>query len=147
MNTVKSAWPALAEQAHKKVLELEATLREAKAKEEQLNQQWLRVTNMVGEYRLKQQELERSANLADSVNCRQFLSQLIDVSVEAERTYLRAVSVRYAMVAQLKAANIELEKMKKLVEREKKANSQLAEKKAQRAMDDIATMRHGWRHA
>jgi flagellar biosynthesis chaperone FliJ len=69
------------------------------------------------------------------------------VSVQAERSYLRAVSVRYAMLTQLKLARIEFEKMKKLVERDKQANKQLADKQAQRSMDELATMRHSWRHA
>ena len=106
MSSVISPWPALAEQASKKVNRLEMQLRESKAKEEELNKQWLRVTNMVMEYRDKHTELERTSRLADSVNCRKFLVQLIDVSVQAERSYLRAVSVRYAMLTQLKLARI-----------------------------------------
>ena len=147
MSSVISPWPALAEQASKKVNRLEMQLRESKAQAEELNKQWLRVTNMVMEYRDKHTELERTSRLADSVNCRKFLVQLIDVSVQAERSYLRAVSVRYAMLTQLKLARIEFEKMKKLVERDKQANKQLADKQAQRSMDELATMRHSWRHA
>lgn len=147
MTAVKSAWPVLAEQAKKKVADLEAQLRDSKVKEEQLNQQWLRVTNMIGEYRDKQRALERGTNLADSVNCRQFLSQLVEVSVQAERSYMRAVSMRYAMAGQLQKARLELEKMKKLVEREQKAARQMADKQAQQSLDELATIRHGWRHA
>jgi flagellar biosynthesis chaperone FliJ len=147
MTQVTSAWPVLAEQAQKRVAELEAKVRAAKDQEQQLKDQLMRVTNMVSEYRIKQHDLERSGTLADSVNCRQFLSQLSGVAVTAETNYMRYASVVFALNQQLKAAYIEQEKMKKLVEREKKAQRQLADKQAQKSLDDLATMRHGWRHA
>ena len=49
MSVVKSAWPVLAEQAQKKVAELEAQCLQAKAKEQQQYQQLLRVSAMVEE--------------------------------------------------------------------------------------------------
>lgn len=147
MSMVKSAWPVLAEHAQKKVAELEAQFVQAKAKEQQQHQQLLRVSAMVEEYRVKQRTLEQGSRLSDSVNCRNFLSQLIGVEIQAERGYKTAANNRFDMARELKAARIEFEKMKKLVEREKKATQQLAAKQAQKSMDELATMRHGWRHA
>ena len=69
MSSVISPWPALAEQASKKVNRLEMQLRESKVKEEELNKQWLRVTNMVMEYRDKHTELERTSRLYNLSMC------------------------------------------------------------------------------
>jgi flagellar export protein FliJ len=49
--------------------------------------------------------------------------------------------------SRVKAARLDVEKMKKLVERETKRIASDTAKTAQRRMDEMATLRHSYKHA
>ena len=84
MPDIKSPWPVLADQAQAKLTEAENVLRQARLKEAEAQSSRERVLNMITEYRAKLTQFERQTNLSDSLNCRQFLAQLVDLDVQAQ---------------------------------------------------------------
>ncbi len=147
MPDIKSPWPVLAEQAQAKLTEAENVLRQARLKEAEAQSSRERVLNMITEYRAKLTQFERQTNLSDSLNCRQFLAQLVDLDVQAQLRVQQMAAARDLAAEQVRLARVELEKMKKLVERENKRLVAHQNKAEQQRLDEMATMRHGLRHA
>lgn len=147
MAETKSPWPVLAEQAQVKLNEVDGLWRQAKAALAEAESQRARIVVMLTEYRLKLTQFERQSNLSDSVNCRQFLAQLIELDVQAQLQVQKMQVAVNLVVEQVKAARIDLDKMKKLVERENQQQQRQAAKSAQRRIDEIATLRHSYKHA
>ena len=106
-----------------------------------------RIVAMLSEYREKLNRYERQSNLSDSVNCRQFLAQLVNLDVQAQLKVQQMQAAVDLAASRVKAARLDVEKMKKLVERETKRIASDAAKTAQRRMDEMATLRHSYKHA
>jgi flagellar export protein FliJ len=147
MAETKSPWPVLAEQAQTKLNETESVWRQAKAVLADAENQRSRIVDMLTEYRLKLTQFERQSNLSDSVNCRRFLAQLVDLDVQAQLQVQKLQAAVSLAADRVKAARIDLDKMKKLVEREQKQQQRQAAQSAQRRMDEMATLRHSYKHA
>jgi flagellar biosynthesis chaperone FliJ len=147
MAETKSPWPVLAEQAQTKFNEAESVWRQAKAALADAENQRSRIVDMLMEYRLKLTQFERQSNLSDSVNCRQFLAQLVDLDVQAQLQVQKMQAAVTLAADRVKAARFDLDKMKKLVEREEKQHQRQAAQSAQRRMDEMATLRHSYKHA
>ena len=147
MAETKSPWPVLAEQAQTKLNETEGVWRQAKAALADAESQRARIVDMLTEYRLKLTEFERQSNLADSVNCRQFLAQLVNLDVQAQLQVQKMHAAVSLAADRVKAARIDLDNMKKLVEREQKQQQRQAAQSAQRRIDEMATLRHSYKHA
>ena len=147
MAETKSPWPVLAEQAQAKLAEVEAVLRIAKTHLAEATSHRERIVVMLSEYREKLNGYERQSNLSDSVNCRQFLAQLVNLDVQAQLKVQQMQAAVDLAASRVKAARLDVEKMKKLVERETKRIASDAAKTAQRRMDEMATLRHSYKHA
>ena len=147
MAETKSPWPVLAEQAQAKLAEVEAVLRIAKTHLAEVTSHRERIVAMLSEYREKLNGYERQSNLSDSVNCRQFLAQLVNLDVQAQLKVQQMQAAVDLAASRVKAARLDVEKMKKLVERETKRIASDAAKTAQRRMDEMATLRHSYKHA
>ena len=113
MPDIKSPWPVLADQAQAKLTEAENVLRQARLKEAEAQSSRERVLNMITEYRAKLTQFERQTNLSDSLNCRQFLAQLVDLDVQAQLRVQQMAAARDLAAEQVRLARVELEKMKK----------------------------------
>ena len=120
MAETKSPWPVLAEQAQAKLAEVEAVLRIAKTHLAEATSHRERIVAMLSEYREKLNRYERQSNLSDSVNCRQFLAQLVNLDVQAQLKVQQMQAAVDLAASRVKAARLDVEKMKKLVERETK---------------------------
>jgi flagellar export protein FliJ len=147
MAETKSPWPVLAEQAQAKLAEVEAVLRIAKTHLAEATSHRERIVAMLSEYREKLNRYERQSNLSDSVNCRQFLAQLVNLDVQAQLKVQQMQAAVDLAASRVKAARLDVEKMKKLVERETKRIASDTAKTAQRRMDEMATLRHSYKHA
>jgi flagellar export protein FliJ len=147
MAETKSPWPVLAEQAQTKFNEAESVWRQAKTALASAESQRARIVDMLAEYRLKLTQFEQQSNLSDSVNCRQFLAHLVDLDVQAQLQVQKMQAAVTLATDRVKAARIDLDKMKKLVEREQKQQQRQAAQSAQRRMDEMATLRHSYKHA
>lgn len=121
-------------------------LAQARARREQLQASLTRLQAMMAEYRQRQNRTQAEGQLmADSLNQRQFISQLQQLLDQA----MRAVSQADAQCAQIARsiiqAQLQVDKARKMHEQALAAARVQRERTEQRRQDDLSVMRHSFR--
>ncbi len=142
------AWSLLLLKAQRALQDAQQALARAQAREAQLLASEQRVQAMLAEYRRRQRAvLEDGQMMADTLNDRQFVSQLQQLLDQSMRASTQARIHREAQAQAVLAARAEVDKAEKL-QAHARAREQVWRARAeQKAQDDLATMRFHWRSA
>jgi flagellar export protein FliJ len=146
LNPTRDRWSLLTYKAQQKVNAIQESLVRAHQQLEQFQASEQRLVNMLLEYQGQHaSNVARSHLVADALNQRQFMAQLTQLIDHAKHK----VSLVHAQVAQLRksllAAQLELSKCEKLEAHARAQERVQEQRKEQRAMDDLAIIRHQWR--
>ena len=145
-NPTRDRWSLLTYKAQQKVNAQQESLAAAQQQLEQFKASEQRLSAMLLEYQSQHaSNVAQSHLVADALNQRQFMAQLTQLVTHAKQK----VGAAHAHVAQVRkallAAQLELSKCEKL-EAHARAQERVQEKRReQRAMDDLAIVRHQWR--
>jgi flagellar export protein FliJ len=134
----RECWTVLANKAQDKVSEAQNRLLKAQDVLDKLLASRERIYVMVREYKLKAQTLEQNVHsVSQSMNARQFISQLLQLSERLELDIAQAnVNVEKARQA-LKVFELERLKMQSLVEQDLNAVKIYNRKEEQKQMDAL----------
>ena len=148
MSTSRNCWPVLAQKAQGRADECRQVVNQAWSGVQKAHNHWVSVQRMVAEYTQRYNQAQRNSHtINDSLNFREFLGQLQTLAVKAEQDMLQAkISHQRAQQALAKAEH-EVRKMNKLCELEVARAEQREKRQEQSQMDELAVMRHHWRHA
>lgn len=142
------AWSLLVLKAQRGLHDARQLLAQAQTREAQLQASQQRVQAMLAEYRRRHTEaLEDGQIMADTLNERQFMSQLqllLDQSLRATSEAHRVSQARAQAVA---AARAELDKAEKLQAHARDRERVWRDRAEQKAQDELATLRFQWRGA
>ncbi len=145
-NATRDRWSLLTYKAQQKVNALQESLGAAQQQLEQLKLSEQRLVSMLVEYQGQHaSDVAQSHLVADALNQRQFMVQLNQLIDHAKQK----VSAAQAQLVQLRkgllAAQLELSKCEKLEAHARAQERVQEQRREQRAMDDLAIVRHQWR--
>lgn len=145
-NPTRDRWSLLTYKAQQKVNALHESLAAAQQQLEQLKASEQRLSSMLLEYQAQHAaDIAQSHLVADALNQRQFMAQLTQLVGHAKQK----VSAAHAQLAQIRKAllnaQLELSKCEKLEAHAREQELAQEKRREQRAMDDLAIIRHQWR--
>jgi flagellar export protein FliJ len=145
-NPTRDRWSLLTYKAQQKVNALQESLGAAQQQLEQFKASEQRLSAMLVEYQAQYaNDVAQSHLVADALNQRQFMAQLTQLVGHAKQK----VSAAHAQMAQIRktllAAQLELSKCEKLEAHAREQERVQDKRREQRAMDDLAIIRHQWR--
>lgn len=145
-NPTRDRWSLLTYKAQQKVNALQESLAAAQQQLEQFKASEQRLSAMLVEYQAQYaSDVAQSHLVADALNQRQFMAQLTQLVGHAKQK----VSAAHAHMAQIRktllAAQLELSKCEKLEAHAREQERVQDKRREQRAMDDLAIIRHQWR--
>ena len=137
----RNCWIILERKAHDQVRDLQQQIAMLQSKSDQLQQTLDRLMGMYAEYQAREQKNHQQLGLQNSMNQRQFMSQLLHLRERVQRDLMH----NQGLVAQLRARLIKAEsermKMQALVDQQEQAERQLQATLEQKQMDDIGVRR------
>jgi flagellar export protein FliJ len=145
-NPTRDRWSLLTYKAQQKVNALQESLAGAQQQLEQLKASEQRLSSMLLEYQAQHAtDIAQSHLVADALNQRQFMAQLTQLVGHAKQK----VGAAHAQLAQIRKAllhaQLELSKCEKLEAHAREQELVQEKRREQRAMDDLAIIRHQWR--
>lgn len=145
-NPTRDRWSLLTYKAQQKVNALQESLAGAQQQLEQLKASEQRLSSMLLEYQAQHAaDIAQSHWVADALNQRQFMAQLTQLVGHAKQK----VGAAHAQLAQIRKAllnaQLELSKCEKLEAHAREQERAQEKRREQRAMDDLAIIRHQWR--
>lgn len=146
LNPTRDRWSLLTYKAQQQVNALQESVAEAQQQLEHLRASEQRLVNMLTEYQDQHaSDVAESHLVADALNQRQFMAQLNQLIDHAKQkvgaAHARLVQLRKALLN----AQLELSKCEKLEEHARAQERIHEQRREQRAMDDLAIIRHQWR--
>ncbi len=142
------AWSLLVLKAQRAHQEAQQALAQAQAREAQLIAAEQRVQAMLAEYRRRHTAgLEDGQLMADTLNERQFMSQLQLLLDQSMRATTQARHLCEAQARAVVAARAEVDKAEKLQAHARQRERVWRDRAEQKAQDDLATLRFQWRGA
>jgi len=146
LNATRDRWSLLTYKAQQKVNGLQESLAAGQLQLEQFKASEQRLTTLLLEYQTQYaSDVAQSHLVADALNQRQFMAQLNQLIDHAKQK----VHTAQAQLAQLRkallAAQLELSKCEKLEAHARAQERVQEQRREQRAMDDLAIVRHQWR--
>lgn len=146
LNPTRDRWSLLTYKAQQKVNALQESVAGVQQQLEQLKTSEQRLVTMLAEYQEQYDtDVAQSHLVADALNQRQFMAQLTQLIDHAKQK----VSAAQAQLAQLRkallSAQLELSKCEKLEAHARAQERVQEQRRDQRAMDDLAIVRHHWR--
>jgi flagellar export protein FliJ len=145
-NPTRDRWSLLTYKAQQKVNALQESLAAAQQQLEQHKASEQRLSSMLLEYQAQHAaDIAQSHLVADALNQRQFMAQLTQLVGLAKQK----VGAAHAQLAQIRKAllnaQLELSKCEKLEAHAREQERVQEKRREQRAMDDLAIIRHQWR--
>ena len=148
MSEIRQCWPVLVQKAQAQVDAQRVQVAKAWQQVQKSHDHWASLQRMLAEYRQRYMDTQRANHsVSDTLNYRAFIGQLQVLSVRAEQELVQAKLVHQQAQKVMAEAEKELRKMTKLTELEAERALAKDRVKEQRAMDELAVMRHQWRHA
>ena len=143
MNTqTRSCWPVLAQKARDAVTQAQTELAQAHEKAALLQASLDKVSKLYNEYR--QQEMSPATTglgMQDRMNQRQFMNQLLSLQQRVVQDLGAAQSAVEKQRKKLILAELETQKMDKLVENDKQAVRKTLDRLDQARLDELGVMR------
>jgi flagellar biosynthesis chaperone FliJ len=142
------AWSLLVLKASRTLQDAQQRLSQAQTREAQLQASELRVRTMLMEYRRRHNDVTAGGQLmADTLNDRQFMHQLLQLLDQSLRACTAARIQREALAREVTQARMELDKAEKLEVHARARERVWRDRAEQKAQDDLATLRFQWRGA
>lgn len=147
-DTAHDAWSLLVLKAQRALHEARQLLAQSQAREAQLLASEQRLQAMLAEYRRRHSDaLEGGQLMADTLNERQFMSQLQLLLDQSLRATTEARRIRESRAQAVAAAQAALDKAEKLQAHARDRERVWRERVEQKAQDELATLRFQWRGA
>jgi flagellar export protein FliJ len=141
-STPTRPWHLLAEKAQRAADDARQALQACLDKLNQLHSAEQRLSGMLSDYRHRhQQQLRDGQLMSDQINSQRFIQQLQQLHFHAMREVAQCRVQRDQLQQQLVAAQLELDKMRKLVEQEQQRVARKGEKAEAKRLDEMAVMR------
>lgn len=142
----RSCWPVLAQKARDAVTQAQTELAQAQDKVLQLQASLEKVSRMYEEYR--KQEITPAATglgMQDRMNQRQFMNQLLSLQQRVRQDLGAAQSVVEQQRKKVILAELETQKMDKLVEHDRQSVRKTLDRQDQARLDELGVMRFNLR--
>jgi len=145
-NATRDRWSLLTYKAQQKVNVQQESLGAAQQQLEQLKASEQKLVGLLLEYQEHHTKITAKSHLVvDALNQRQFMTQLTQLIDHARQK----VGMAHGQVAQMRkslmTAQLELSKCEKLEAHARAQERVQEQRREQRAMDDLAIVRHQWR--
>lgn len=135
-------WHLLVNKAQRRTDDARHALQANQEKLTHLQSAEQRLSGMLSDYRHRhQQQLRDGQLMGDQLNSQRFIQQLQQLHIHAMREVAQCRAQGDHLQRLLLQAQLELDKMKKLVEQEQQRAVQSAEKAEAKRLDDMAVMR------
>jgi flagellar export protein FliJ len=137
---VRACWSALEGKAEQKITQLRAEITQAEQLRDSLLASQQRLENLYEEYRAKTMAADTSRGMADAMNQRQFMSQLLTLRQRVERDIGTSQLHLQTLAHRMLQAEAERLKMKTLTENDRLAVQKHLLKREQHSMDELGML-------
>ena len=137
---VRACWSALEGKAEQKITKLRADTAQAQNLLESLVASQQRLENLYEEYRVKMAATDSSKGMSDTMNQRQFMSQLLTLRERVERDINTSRLHLQTLAHQMVQAEAERLKMKTLTENDRLAVQKHTNQREQKSMDELGML-------
>lgn len=137
---VRACWSALEGKAEQKIAQLRAEITQAEQLRDSLLASQQRLENLYEEYRAKTMAADTSRGMADAMNQRQFMSQLLTLRQRVERDIGTSQLHLQTLAHRMLQAEAERLKMKTLTENDRLAVQKHVLKREQLSMDELGML-------
>ena len=137
---VRACWSALEGKAEQKITQLRAEITQAEQLRDSLLASQQRLENLYEEYRVKTIAADTSRGMADAMNQRQFMSQLLTLRQRVERDIGTSQLHLQTLAHRMLQAEAERLKMKTLTENDRLAVQKHVLKREQHSMDELGML-------
>jgi flagellar export protein FliJ len=137
---VRACWSALEGKAEQKITQLRAEITQAEQLRDSLLASQQRLENLYEEYRAKTMAADTSRGMADAMNQRQFMSQLLTLRQRVERDIGTSQLHLQTLAHRMLQAEAERLKMKTLTENDRLAVQKHVLKREQLSMDELGML-------
>ena len=137
---VRACWSALEGKAEQKITQLRAEITQAEQLRDSLLASQQRLENLYEEYRVKTMAADTSRGMADAMNQRQFMSQLLTLRQRVERDIGTSQLHLQTLAHRMLQAEAERLKMKTLTENDRLAVQKHVLKREQHSMDELGML-------
>ena len=137
---VRACWSALEGKAEQKITQLRAEITQAEQLRDSLLASQQRLENLYEEYRAKTMATDTSRGMADAMNQRQFMSQLLTLRQRVERDIGTSQLHLQTLAHRMLQAEAERLKMKTLTENDRLAVQKHVLKREQHSMDELGML-------
>ncbi|MDH4478975.1 MAG: flagellar FliJ family protein [Rhodoferax sp.] len=137
---VRACWSALEGKAEQKITQLRAEIVQAEQLRDSLLASQQRLENLYEEYRAKTIAADTSRGMADAMNQRQFMSQLLTLRQRVERDIGTSQLHLQTLAHRMLQAEAERLKMKTLTENDRLAVQKHVLKREQHSMDELGML-------
>jgi flagellar export protein FliJ len=137
---VRACWSALEGKAEQKITQLRAEITQAEQLRDSLLASQQRLENLYEEYRAKTMAADTSRGMADAMNQRQFMSQLLTLRQRVERDIGTSQLHLQTLAHRMLQAEAERLKMKTLTENDRLAVQKHVLKREQHSMDELGML-------
>lgn len=138
MRQARNCWPALVKKANDEVTQTQTDLVAALNRVDQLNASHQRLCRLYDEYRLKEQQPQTEVmGMQASMNQRQFMAQLLNLQHRVVLDISKAETLVTSLRKKRLLADMELQKMRALQEKDLLAVRHDQQKYEQRQMDEL----------
>jgi flagellar export protein FliJ len=137
---VRACWSALEGKAEQKIAQLRAEITQAEQLRDSLLASQQRLENLYEEYRAKTMAADTSKGMADAMNQRQFMSQLLTLRQRVERDIGTSQLHLQTLAHRMLQAEAERLKMKTLTENDRLAVQKHVLKREQHSMDELGML-------
>lgn len=138
MRQARNCWPALVKKANDEVTQTQTDLVAALNRVDQLNASHQRLCRLYDEYRIKEQQPQTEVmGMQASMNQRQFMAQLLNLQHRVVLDISKAETLVASLRKKRLLADMELQKMRALQEKDLLAVRHDQQKYEQRQMDEL----------
>jgi flagellar export protein FliJ len=137
---VRACWSALEGKAEQKITKLRADTAQAQSLLESLITSQQRLENLYLEYHAKAAATDSCKGMSDTMNQRQFMSQLLTLRERVERDINTSKLHLQTLAHQMVQAEAERLKMKTLTENDRLAVQKYTNKREQKSMDELGML-------
>ncbi len=138
MRQARNCWPALVKKANDEVTQTQTDLVAALNRVDQLNASHQRLCRLYDEYRIKEQQPQTEVmGMQASMNQRQFMAQLLNLQHRVVLDISKAETLVTSLRKKRLLADMELQKMRALQEKDLLAVRHDQQKYEQRQMDEL----------
>jgi hypothetical protein len=137
---VRACWSALEGKAEQKINQLRAEITQAEQLRDSLLASQQRLESLYEEYRAKTMAADTSRGMADAMNQRQFMSQLLTLRQRVERDIGTSQLHLQTLAHRMLQAEAERLKMKTLTENDRLAVQKHVLKREQHSMDELGML-------